>query len=154
MRHDPPNQHKQRTFDRSVALPPQSFLAVKRPSCGRYMAPVLIILLLFGQVAVAVTCIDYVPPNGEEISVEIDEDFFNISLPSQLDGEVLGLLGLYIYQKLDGEEQEIFVPLAIEYSGVFAKSKFHISKIKGEIEIVASYGDSICGPELRFEYAI
>jgi len=34
----PCNQHKQRTFDRSVALLPQSSFAVNRHCCGRYGA--------------------------------------------------------------------------------------------------------------------
>jgi hypothetical protein len=87
------------------------------------------------------------------ISVAIDENFFNVTLPVELEGQVLGLLGLFIRQSIAGAEQDIFVPLAVEYSGAVARSKFHLSAFSGELELVASYGDGDCGPELSYRYA-
>jgi len=154
-RSDPqPNQYKRRTFDRSVALLPQSFLAVNRRRCMRYMAAILIVLLLFSTHAYAVTCKNYEPPNDETISVEIESDLASISAPSVLDGKSLSSLMLIAYVDIEGHEEELSVPLAFTNDGSIVKGEFQFSSLWAEFQILASYGNEICGPRLEYTIAI
>jgi hypothetical protein len=114
---------------------------------------VSILFLVISATAGALTCANYVPPNGETIQLVLDTDVTYFTVPATLDGLDVQAVTLWAYP-VKGSSGELVAPLAFKIKKGFAKGHFAITAPFVEAEITATYSKDLCGPRLESSVSI
>ena len=109
---------------------------------------VSIFILVMSATADALTCTNYVPPNGEAIQIELDGGISYFTAPASLEGFDLQGVTLWAYP-LKGGSGELVAPLEFEIINGSAKGHFAITAPFVKSEITAVYSQEQCGPRLE-----
>ena len=110
---------------------------------------VSIILIVVSVTVEALSCAEYMPPNGESIQIKIDTTKVSyFTLPATLDGHSLQTVTLWAYP-INASAGELVAPLAFKIKSGNATGKFAITAPFVKAEIIASYSKDLCGPRLE-----
>jgi hypothetical protein len=113
-----------------------------------------ILLLVLSSSVHALTCTEYVPPNGEKIKLESDSGVTYFSMPAELDGNQLHSVTLWAYPIKSSAPGELVAPLQFKVTNGVAKGHFAITAPFVNAEITAAYTTEVCGPRLESSVSI
>jgi hypothetical protein len=109
---------------------------------------IAVLLLILSNSVQALTCTNYVPPNGEKIELETEAGVTYFSVPAKLEGQDLQSVTLWAYPIRKSTSGELAAPLQFKVVKGVAKGHFAITAPFLNAEITAAYTKDLCGPSL------